>query len=33
MARQRKLSPERKAFISSLIEHNQPEDAQCLQNG
>lgn len=33
MARQRKLSPERKAFISSLIEHYQPEDAQCMQKG
>jgi hypothetical protein len=28
MARQRKLSPERKAFINSLIEHYQPQDAQ-----
>ena len=31
MARQRKLSPERKAFIDSLIEHYQPEDAQDVQ--
>ena len=28
MARQRKLSPERKEFIDSLIAHYQPEDAQ-----
>ena len=27
MARQRKLSPERKAFINSLLEHYQPSDA------
>ena len=31
MARQKKLSPERKAFIDSLIEHYQPEDAQDVQ--
>ena len=31
MARQRKLSPERKAFINSLIEHYQPNDAQDVQ--
>ena len=31
MARQRKLSPERKAFIDSLIAHYQPEDAQDVQ--
>lgn len=31
MARQRKLSPERKAFINSLIEHYKPEDAQNVQ--
>lgn len=31
MARQRKLSPERKAFINSLIEHYQPEDASDVQ--
>lgn len=31
MARQRKLSPERKAFINSLIEHYHPEDAQDVQ--
>lgn len=32
MARQRKLSPERKAFIDSLLEHYQPQDAQDVQN-
>lgn len=32
MARQRKLSPERKAFIDSLIAHYQPEDAQDVQD-
>ena len=31
MARTRKLSPERKAFINSLIEHYHPEDAQDVQ--
>ena len=31
MTRQRKLSPERKAFINSLIEHYQPNDAQDVQ--
>ena len=31
MARQRKLSPERKAFISSLMEHYQPIDANDIQ--
>lgn len=31
MARQRKLSPERRAFINSLIEHYQPEDAHDVQ--
>ncbi len=31
MARSRKLSPERKAFINSLIEHYHPEDAQDVQ--
>ena len=31
MARQRKLSPERKAFINSLIEHYHPEDAHDVQ--
>ena len=31
MARQRKLSPERKAFISGLLEHYQPQDAQDVQ--
>ena len=32
MARQRKLSPERKAFVNSLIEHYQPQDAQDVQD-
>ena len=32
MARSRKLSPERKAFINSLIEHYHPEDAQDVQD-
>ena len=32
MARQRKLSPERKAFINSLIEHYNPKDAQDVQD-
>lgn len=31
MARQRKLSPERKAFINSLIEHYRPEDTSDVQ--
>ena len=31
MARQRKLTPERKAFINSLIEHYHPEDAADVQ--
>lgn len=31
MARQRKLSPERKAFINSLLEHYQPQDANDVQ--
>ena len=31
MARQRKLSPERKAFINSLLEHYQPTDANDVQ--
>ncbi len=31
MARQRKLSPERKAFINSLLEHYQPSDANDIQ--
>ncbi len=31
MARQRKLSPERKAFINSLIEYYHPEDATDVQ--
>lgn len=32
MARQRKLSPERKAFISGLLEHYHPQDAQDVQD-
>lgn len=32
MARRRKLSPERKAFINSLLEHYKPTDAQDVQN-
>jgi len=32
MARQRKLSPERKAFISGLLQHYQPETAQDVQD-
>ncbi len=31
MARSRKLSPERKEFINSIIEHYHPEDAQDIQ--
>lgn len=31
MAKQRKLSPERTAFINNLIEHYQPEDTQDVQ--
>ncbi|MBE5970362.1 MAG: IS256 family transposase [Lachnospiraceae bacterium] len=31
MARSRKLSPERKEFINSLLEHYHPEDAQDVQ--
>lgn len=31
MARQRKLTPERKAFITGLLEHYQPETAQDVQ--
>ncbi len=31
MARSRKLSPGRKEFINSLIEHYNPEDAQDVQ--
>ena len=30
MARSRKLSPERKEFVNSLIEHYHPEDDQVL---
>jgi len=32
MARQRKLSPERKAFIDKLIADYQPEDAEDIQD-
>lgn len=32
MARQRKLSPERKAFVQGLIEHYKPETAQDVQD-
>lgn len=31
MARQRKMTPERKAFINSLLEHYQPNDARDVQ--
>lgn len=31
MARRRKMDPERKAFINSLLEHYQPKDAQDVQ--
>lgn len=31
MARQRKLTPERKALIQSLLSHYKPEDAQDVQ--
>ena len=31
MARRRKMDPERKAFISSLLEHYQPQDTQDIQ--
>nr|WP_242883000.1 hypothetical protein [Lacrimispora sphenoides] len=31
MARQRKLSPERKAFINGLLKHYQPKTAQDVQ--
>ena len=32
MARRRKMDPERKAFINSLLKHYQPKDAQDIQN-
>lgn len=32
MARRRKMDPERKAFITSLLEHDQPKDAQDIQD-
>lgn len=31
MARQRKMTPERRAFINSLLEHYKPRDAQDVQ--
>lgn len=31
MARQRKLTPERKTFINGLLEHYKPETAQDVQ--
>ena len=31
MARQRKLSPERRAFIDGLLEHYQPSDVNDVQ--
>lgn len=31
MARKRKMTPERRAFINSLLEHYQPNDAQDVQ--
>ena len=31
MARRRKMTPERKAFIDSLLEHYQPSDVQDVQ--
>lgn len=33
MARRRKMDPERKAFINSLLEHYQPKDAQDMLKG
>ena len=32
MARRRKMDPERKAFINSLLEHYQPKDVQDIQD-
>ena len=32
MARRRKIDTERKAFISSLLEHYRPKDAQDVQD-
>ena len=32
MARQRKLTPERKEFINGLLKHYQPKDAQDIQD-
>ena len=32
MARRRKMTPERRAFINSLWEHYQPTDAQDVQD-
>ena len=31
MARQRKMTPERRAFINSLLEHYKPSDANDVQ--
>lgn len=31
MARRRKMTPERRAFINGLLEHYQPTDAQDVQ--
>lgn len=31
MARRRKMTPERREFINSLLEHYQPTDAQDVQ--
>ncbi len=33
MARRRKMDPERKAFISSLLEHYQPKDTEKGRDG
>lgn len=33
MARRRKMDPERKAFINSLLEHYQPKDGKRLNLG
>lgn len=32
MTRQRKMSPEHKAFINSLLEHYKPQDTQDVQD-
>lgn len=31
MAKQRKMTPERRAFINSLLEHYKPEDVHDMQ--